>query len=103
MWWILQIGGAIGVVVAQIINRKVGFGIQSWIPYFLIATLVTYPTFGKSFAIAPSFIGAWFVGQTALNIVGLLAGLLYFHDAISTMQWVGITISVIGGYFIIFG
>ena len=103
MWWILQIGGSIGVVVAQVINRKFGFGIPAWVVYSLIAMFVTFPTFGKSYAIAPSFTGAWFIGQTALTIMGLLAGLVYFHDAISMMQWIGIAVSVIGGYLIIFG
>jgi hypothetical protein len=103
MWWILQIIGSVGVCVAQILNRKLGFGIPSWIPYSLIAIFVTYPTFGKSFAIAPTFTGAWFIGQTALNIMGLVAGILYFHDAVSLMQWVGILVSMFGGYLIIFG
>ncbi len=103
MWWILQIVGSFGVVVAQVINRKLGLGISSWVSYSILAIFITYPTFGRSFATAPSFVSAWIVGQTALNILGLLAGLLYFHDAVSTMQWVGIAVSVIGGYLIIFG
>jgi len=103
MWWILQIVGSIGVVVAQLLNRKLGVGIPSWSIYSLIAMFVTYPSFGKSFAIAPSFTSAWFMGQTALNIVGLVAGYVVFHDAISTMQWVGIVLSIVAGYLIIFG
>jgi hypothetical protein len=103
MWWILQIVGCLGVTIAQIINRKLGIGIPSWIAYSLIAILVTYPTFCKSYAIAPSFSGAWFVGQTALTIVGLLAGFIVFHDAVSTLQWIGIGLSIVSGYLIIFG
>lgn len=103
MWWILQIVGSVGVVISQVVNRKLGVTIPSWMVYSLIAIFVTYPTFGKSYAIAPSFTSAWFVGQTALNVVGLVVGLMIFHDVISSTQWVGIGLSIVAGYLIIFG
>lgn len=103
MWWILQIVGSLGVCGAQIVNRKLGVGVPSWVIYSLIAMFITYPTFGKSFAIAPTFTGAWFVGATTLNILGLITGLVVFHDAVSPTQWVGIGLSVVAGYLIIFG
>ena len=101
MWWILQIVGSIGVTVAQVINRKFGFGVPSWVIYSLIAMFITYPCFGKSFAIAPSFTTAWFVCQTALNVFGLIAGYVMFKDAVTTQQWIGVVLSVIAGYLIV--
>lgn len=103
MWWILQIVGCLGVCGVQIVNRKLGVCVTSWVVYSVVAMSVTYLTFAKSYAIAPSFTGAWFVGQTALNVIGLVVGLLYFHDAMSTMQWVGVGVSIVGGYLLIFG
>jgi len=103
MWWILQIIGCVGVTIAQIINRKLGVGIPSWIAYSIIAIFVTYPSFCKSYAIAPTFTSAWFMGQTTLNVVGLVAGLIVFGDSISVVQWIGIGLSVVSGYLIIFG
>jgi hypothetical protein len=103
MWWILQIVGCVGVVVSQIVNRKLGVTIPSWVVYSIIATFVTYPSFCKSYAIAPTFMSAWFVGQTILNILGIVVGFMVFHDMVSTTQWVGIGLSIIAGYLIIFG
>jgi hypothetical protein len=101
LWWILQIVGAFGVVVAQTCNRYYGVGLRSWIIYSLIAIFITYPSFGKSFAIAPTFFSAWFIGQTALNIVGLLTAFIIFKDVVSITQWMGLVLSLIGGYLII--
>ena len=103
MWWILQIIGSIGICSAQVISRKLGFGVPSWAIYSMIAIFITCPSFGKSFAIAPTFTGAWFVGTTTLNVLGIVAGLMVFHDVVSPMQWVGIGLSVVAGYLIIFG
>jgi multidrug transporter EmrE-like cation transporter len=101
MWWILQIVGCVGVTVAQIFNRKFGFSIQSWVIYSGIAMWVTYFAFAKSYAIAPSFFGAWFVGQTALNILGLLVSFIVFKDVVTTPQWIGLVLSIVGGYLLI--
>jgi hypothetical protein len=103
MWWILQIVGCSAVCIAQIVNRKYGVGITSWVVYSAIAMFISYFAFSKSYATAPSFMSAWMFGQTALNVLGLVVGLLYFKDVVSTTQWVGIVVSIIGGYIIILG
>jgi multidrug transporter EmrE-like cation transporter len=41
------------------------------------------------------------VGQTALNILGVVVGLMWFKDVVTTTQWIGIALSVVGGYLII--
>ena len=101
MWWILQIIGCLGVGGIQVVNRMYGIGVTSWVVYTLISMTVTYFAFSKSFSIAPSFFGAWFVGQTAMGIIGLLVAFLIFKDVVSTTQWVGLVLSVIGGYLLI--
>jgi hypothetical protein len=103
MWWILQIVGCILVGVIQIVTRKYGIGITSWVVWSVISVFGTYFAFGRSYVLAPTFTSAWFVGVSAMNIIGVLIGLFYFHDVVTVTQWVGVTISVIGGYLIIFG
>lgn len=101
MWWILQVIGCVGVCGAQVVNRKYGVCITSWVVYSLIAMSVTYFSFAKSYAIAPTFFSAWFIGQVALNVVGLLVAFLIFKDNVSVTQWIGFGLSIIGGYLLI--
>jgi len=101
LWIILNIVGCIGVTIAQTFNRKLGVGIPSWIIYSVIAIGMTYYSFAKSFALAPSFVSAWFVCQVGLGILGVVTGYLVFKESISLYQWIGIVLSFIGGYFLI--
>ena len=101
MWWMLQIVGCIGVAGAQVVNRTYGVCITSWIVYSTIAMSVTYFAFSKSYAIAPTFFSAWFIGQVALNVIGLLVAFMIFDDKVSTTQWVGFTLSIVGGYLLV--
>lgn len=101
MWWILQIVGSLGVGGAQVVNRIYGVSVTSWIVYSLIAMSVTYFAFSKSYAIAPSFFGAWFVGQVSLNVIGLLIAFLVFKDSVLTTQWIGFVLSIVGGYLLV--
>jgi hypothetical protein len=101
MWWILQIVGCLSICVVNIVNRKYGVCLTSWVVYTLIAASVMYLAFSKSYAIAPTFFGAWFIGQTSLAVLGLVVSFLVFKDAVSTTQWVGLVLSIVGGYLII--
>ena len=101
MWWILQIIGCLGVVTAQIFNRKLGVNLNSWMIYSGLAMTVTYWSFAKSYAIAPSFFSAWFVGQVFLGVLGLIGSFLVFKDTVTLTQWIGVIVSLIGGYLLI--
>ena len=114
MWWTLQIVGCMLVCVAQIVNRKFGVGIQSWVVFTGIAMFGTYFAFAKSYAIAPTFAHAWFVGQTALNILGFIGACLFalyldknptslleWIQTVSIKEWGGISLSILGGYLLI--
>lgn len=101
MWWILQIVGCAVVCAVQMVNRKYGVCVSSWLVYSLTASTITYFSFAKSFEIAPSFTLAWMFGQTALNVFGLLAGLVIFKDVVTLQQWIGIVLSIVGGYLLI--
>ena len=101
MWWILQIVGCLGVSGAQIANRVYGVSVTSWVIYILISATVSYFGFAKSYALAPSFFSAWFVGQTALGVIGLVIAFAVFKDTVSYTQWIGLVLSLVGGYLLI--
>ena len=101
MWWMLQIVGCLGVTCGISSLRYLGVGITSWIVYSGIAMSISYFAFQKSYSLAPNFVLPWFVGQTSLNVLGILVGLAFFKDVITPQQWIGIALSVIGGYLLI--
>jgi len=101
MWWILQIVGSVLVCIAQIANRYLGVCVQTYVIYGGIALFGTYFAFSKSYAIAPSFFSAWFVGQTAMNVFGFLAAFIIFRDSVTALQWIGCILSIAGGYLLI--
>ncbi len=101
MWWILQIIGCAVVTSVQMVNRQYGLGLTSWLVYSLTACTVTYLSFARSYEIAPSFTLAWMFGQTALNTFGLIGGLLIFKNALTVQQWIGVVMSIVGGYLMI--
>jgi drug/metabolite transporter (DMT)-like permease len=108
MWWILQIVGCLAVCGLQVSNRTFGVAFSSWILYVIGSACVTYFAFAYSYALAPlsangtpNFVLPWMVGQTALNVLGIVVGLAIFKDSVTTQQWIGIALSVLGGYLII--
>lgn len=101
MWWILQLVGCLAVCGFQIVNRIYGIGSLSWGVYAIGSASITYFSFAWSFSHAPNFVLPWMVGQTALNVFGLVAGVMFFKDVVSVQQWIGVTLSVLGGYLLI--
>ena len=101
MWWVLQIVGCLAVTMVQMVNRKYGVCVGSWVTYSLTACTITYFSFSYSYSMAPNFTLAWMFGRTALNVFGLMGGLLFFKDVLTTQQWIGVVASVIGGYLLI--
>lgn len=101
MWWILQIVGCVGVVSGVSSLRHFGVGITSWVIYTGIAMSISYFAFAKSYALAPNFVLPWFVGQTSLNVLGILVGFILFKDTLIPQQWVGVALSIVGGYLLI--
>lgn len=101
MWWILQIIGCLAVCGFQVVNRVYGIGSLSWGVYAIGSASITYFAFAWSYSHAPNFVLPWMVGQIALNILGLLVGLAFFKDAVTSQQWVGIGLYIVGGYLLI--
>jgi F0F1-type ATP synthase membrane subunit c/vacuolar-type H+-ATPase subunit K len=103
MWWILQIIACAGVTTAIALTRHFGLGTLSWSIYTGIAATLSYWAFAKSYATAPTFFSGWFVGQTALNIFGLLVAFLIFKDytQLTNYQWLGMVFATFGGYLLI--
>jgi hypothetical protein len=103
MWWILQIIACAGVTFAIASVRHFGVGTLSWTIYTGIAATLSYWGMSKSYELAPTFFSGWFVGQTALNLFGVLVAFLIFKDysQLTNYQWVGMILAVTGGYLLV--
>jgi hypothetical protein len=102
LWWMLQIFGSLGVVLASSISRTYGLTTTTYIIYLLIAASVFGWSFTYSYELAPSFIQPWFVAQGALSVLGFAASLLYFDiGVVSVYQIIGALLTIVGGVLLI--
>lgn len=101
LWWILQITGSIGVLVALVYGRINGFCWKSYIFYLILVTTTAGWMFLKSYDITPSFFQAWFVGTTSLALLGLGASYFYFNETISSTNYIGAGIALVGSLLMI--
>jgi len=101
LWWILQLVGCAGVYIAFVPSRTLGLCWKSYLFYLILAITTFSWMFLKSFETAPSFFQAWFVGTASLALCGFLGSLFYFGETISTVNYAGATISLIGAVLLI--
>lgn len=101
LWWILQVTGSAGVLVALVYGRIHGFCLKSYIFYLIMCITIAGWTFLKSFEIAPSFFQAWFVGTASLALFGLGASYFYFNETVSVINNVGMVMAIVGSLFMI--
>jgi hypothetical protein len=102
LWWILQIIGSLGVVMASSISRTYGLTIYTYIIYLVIAASIFGWAFTYSYELAPSFIQPWFVSQGALAILGFTVSLAYFDvGMVSAYQILGALLTIVGGVLLI--
>ncbi len=101
LWWILQITGSMGVLVALTYGRVNGFCWGSYFVYMFMAATTAGWMFLKSYEIAPSFFQAWFIGITALSLLGFLTSKYYFNDAIILPNYVGALATMLGSALLI--
>ena len=101
LWWILQITGSMGVLVALAYGRSHGFTWNSYGVYMCMAATTIGWMFLKSYEIAPSFFGAWFVGTAALALLGFLASRYYFNEVLILPNYLGAITVLIGSALLI--
>ena len=97
MWILFQVLACAAVVGAQAFNRAYGLCISSWVVYTTLSAVVCWGAFAYSYAKAPSFFAAFFLGSAALNILGLIASLVIFKDVIHLPHVIGALFVIVGG------
>jgi len=95
-WWILQIMGSFGVYFALVPGKKYGLCWRSYLTYLFFASTVCGWMFLKSYETAPSFFQPWFLGTALLALIGFAASTLYFHEAISALNYIGAALGITG-------
>ena len=101
LWWILQITGSMGILVALTYGRIHGFNWRSYGVYMCMAAMIAGWMFLKSYEIAPSFFSAWFVGTAALSLLGFFTSRYYFNEVLILSNYIGALIVVIGSTLLI--
>jgi hypothetical protein len=96
LWWILQITGSMGVLVALAYGRSHGFSWNSYGVYMCVAATTAGWMFLKSYEISPSFFHAWFVGTAALALLGFFASKYYFKEILILPNYIGVIIIMLG-------
>jgi hypothetical protein len=101
LWWILQVTGSMGVLVALMYSRIHGLCLKSYIVYLIMTITTASWMFMKSYEIAPSFFQAWFIGTGALALLGFGANYFYFNEVVSVTNYVGAIIALAGSLLLI--
>ena len=96
LWWVLQIGGSLGVYFALIPGRIHGLCHKSYIIYMIMAATTASWMFLKSYELAPSFFQAWFVGTAALALFGFFGSLFYFKEVVSVLNYIAAIMVLVG-------
>lgn len=100
MWWILQIIGSLAVVAVLTYSRIVGLSLSSYFIYILAQAAIIGWCFPVSYMKAPSFLQAWFLGNSTLAVGGFIVSII-LKDAISTNHIVGAILAVVGAILLI--
>lgn len=101
LWWILQVTGSTGVLAALMYSRIHGLCWKSYIFYLILAATSISWMFLKSYEIAPSFFQAWFIGTSALALLGFGANYFYFNEIVSVTNYVGAVVALTGSLLLI--
>jgi hypothetical protein len=96
LWWILQITGSIGVMIALTFGMIHGFCWKSYGFYMFMAGTTAGWMFLKSYETAPSFFHAWFMGTAALALLGFFTSKYYFNETLILPNYIGAVITILG-------
>ncbi len=99
-WWLTQIFACFVVFTAQLINRKWGLQLGTYLYYCFIAICFTGWLYPLSFSSAPSFLQVWFIGLASLTLYGFL-GSVIFSEPILLWHILGVILVVAGGVLLV--
>src|SRR6056297_251753 len=103
MWWITQIIAIFFIFLAQVLNRHFGLSFYGVTCYSMITVFILSWLLPLSYQLAPSFFQAYFLGIIALSVFGVIGSNLFFNDAISLINYIGIFLSLGGCVLINYG
>lgn len=106
MWWILQIGAILIISALHMFNRWCGIHPQSmpFVSQWFInigGQGMAAPMFMKSYALAPTFFQPWFLGTSAIAILGFVGSLIFFGEAVSILKILGAVLGLLGAVLLI--
>ena len=104
MWWILQALAIVGVAAVHTFNRWAGLQGINFLTKWLInigGQAMTAPLFILSYALAPSFFQPWFLGTALIAIMGFVASLIFFGEALTLLKILGAVLSIAGAVLLI--
>lgn len=106
MWWILQIIGIVLITVALTFARwysQTFPGASIFIPWIskVLIEIIAAFCFIKSYALAPSFFQPWFLGTAAISLLGFIASLIFFGEAVTIIKIVGAALVLSGAVLLI--
>lgn len=99
-WWLTQIIACVGVTVVNSIFRVYGLSTKIII-FTLPLAIFNIILFCASFEKASSFFQAWFLGNAALAIFGLVVSLIFFDGIIQWKYYLGMALALTGGYLLV--
>jgi len=104
LWWILQITGSMGILVALAYCKINGLSWNSYSVYMGVVAVTAGWMFMVSYSMPGTlFFNAWFVGTAALALLGFLASKYYFKEALLLPNYIGAILILLGSVLLIIG
>ncbi len=100
-WWIIQVTGCLSITVALAYMRMVGLSASSYAAYVILQVAFIGWAFPISYAKAPSFLQAWFLGNATLALGGFVISCFYLKEIANIHNYIGAAAVIIGSVLLI--
>ncbi len=101
MWWILQILGCLAILTTLTYSRVAGLCLSTYLVYAVVQVVFIAWCFPISYAKAPTFMQAWFLGTTTLAVGGFVISFFYLKEIVNIHNYVGVVVTIIGSILLI--
>ena len=100
MWWVHLIIAVLLVTTTNCVYRHFGF---SLFVMTCCMPLILGPQyfFGQAYSKSPTFFQAWVFQLAILSMTSLAASTLLFKDTITTVNWIGLALALVGGVLVV--
>ena len=101
MWWILQLAGCAAITATLTYSRVCGLNVTTYVVYVLTQVVFIGWAFPVSYAKAPSFMQAWFLGTATLALGGFAVSFFYLKEVVNIHNYIGVILTIIGSILLI--